>query len=241
MTGQPNVSDRFIAELARLIEAQLAVAVSVRESSPTASDGFLAMITSPRGELRIRFERSGANSLVRAMHPDTEPSDATTVDAVRALCQQTMVALNEAPEGLRVASVRASDAPSEGTGTAHLELLWGEDGQSLRVSVSSTIDNPVPAPQPSSRSRTLDVIMDIELPLVVRFGRTELPLKTLTSLGPGSVIELGRSPEEPVDILISNRVVARGEVVIVSGNYGVRIREVVSRAERARSMEGELV
>ena len=82
--------------------------------------------------------------------------------------------------------------------------------------------------------------MDIDLPLVVRFGRTEMPLKTLTALGPGSVIDLGRSPDEPVDVLISNRVVARGEVVIVSGNYGVRVRDVVSPAERARSLEAEL-
>jgi flagellar motor switch protein FliN/FliY len=92
----------------------------------------------------------------------------------------------------------------------------------------------------SDRSKTLDVIMDIDLPLVVRFGRTELPLKALTALGPGSVIDLGRSPDEPVDVLISNRVVARGEVVIVSGNYGVRVRDVVSPAERARSLEAEL-
>src|SRR5262249_14599677 len=89
------------------------------------------------------------------------------------------------------------------------------------------------------RSKTLDVIMDIDLPLVVRFGRTELPLKTLTALGPGSVIDLGRSPDEPVEVLISNRVVARGEVVIVSGNYGVRVRDVVSATERARSLETE--
>jgi flagellar motor switch protein FliN/FliY len=54
------------------------------------------------------------------------------------------------------------------------------------------------------------------------------------------VIDLGRSPDEPVDVLISNRVVARGEVVIVSGNYGVRVRDVVSPAERARSLEAEL-
>lgn len=89
---------------------------------------------------------------------------------------------------------------------------------------------------PSSEDR-LDVILDIELPLVVRFGRTELPLKILTRLGPGSVIDLARSPEEPVEVLVSNRVVARGEVVVVSGNYGVRILDVVSPTERIRSME----
>ena len=81
------------------------------------------------------------------------------------------------------------------------------------------------------------MILDIDLPLVVRFGRTELPLKTVTRLGPGSLIDLGRTPDEPVEILVSNQVVARGEVVIVSGSYGVRILEVVSARDRIRSME----
>jgi flagellar motor switch protein FliN/FliY len=86
-------------------------------------------------------------------------------------------------------------------------------------------------------SERIDVILDIDLPLVVRFGRTELPLKTVTRLGPGSLIDLGRTPDEPVEILVSGRVVARGEVVIVSGSYGVRILEVVSASDRIRSME----
>ena len=77
----------------------------------------------------------------------------------------------------------------------------------------------------------------IDLPVVVRFGYTELPIRTLTRIGPGSVIDLGRSPDDPVEILVSNRIVARGEVVIVGGNYGVRILEVASQSDRARSME----
>jgi flagellar motor switch protein FliN/FliY len=81
------------------------------------------------------------------------------------------------------------------------------------------------------------VILDIDLPVVVRFGHTELPIRALSRLGPGSVIDLGRSPDDPVEVLVSNRVVARGEVVIVGGNYGVRILDVASQSERARSME----
>lgn len=92
----------------------------------------------------------------------------------------------------------------------------------------------IPAAAGSDR---LDAILDIELPLVVRFGRTELPLRTLAHLGPGSLIDLGRSADDPVDLLVSNRVVARGEVVVVGGNYGVRVLDVVSPRERARSME----
>jgi flagellar motor switch protein FliN/FliY len=92
------------------------------------------------------------------------------------------------------------------------------------------------ANQPLDTSR-LDVILDIDLPVVVRFGRTDLPLRALTRLGPGSVIDLGRSPDEPVEVMVSNRVVARGEVVIVGGNYGIRIIDVVSPSERMPWME----
>ncbi len=93
-----------------------------------------------------------------------------------------------------------------------------------------------PSPEQSFDDR-IDVILDIDLPLVVRFGQTELPLRALTRLGPGSVIDLGRSPDDPVEVLVSNRVVAHGEVVIVSGSYGIRILDVVSQRERVRSME----
>lgn len=87
---------------------------------------------------------------------------------------------------------------------------------------------------PESR---IDVILDIDLPVVVRFGHTELPLRALTRLGPGSVIELGRSLDDPVEVMVSDRVIARGEVVVVGGNYGIRILDVVSTSERMRSME----
>ncbi|MEQ1759096.1 MAG: FliM/FliN family flagellar motor switch protein [Vicinamibacterales bacterium] len=83
----------------------------------------------------------------------------------------------------------------------------------------------------------LDAILDIDLPVVVRFGRTEMPLRAVTRIAPGSVIDLGRSPDDPVELLVSDRVVARGEVVVVGGNYGIRIVDVVSPSERMRSME----
>jgi flagellar motor switch protein FliN/FliY len=80
----------------------------------------------------------------------------------------------------------------------------------------------------------IGVILGIDLPVIVRFGRTELPIRTLCKLGPGSVIELGRSPDDPVEVLVGDRVVARGEVVIVGGNYGVRILEVITNPFRER-------
>jgi flagellar motor switch protein FliN/FliY len=93
-----------------------------------------------------------------------------------------------------------------------------------------------PAPAVPTNVDNLEVILDIELPLTVRFGRTEMTLQALTHVGPGSVIDLDRSPDEPVDVLINDKVIARGEVVVVAGNYGVRVTEVISAADRIRTL-----
>jgi flagellar motor switch protein FliN/FliY len=83
----------------------------------------------------------------------------------------------------------------------------------------------------------LDALLDIDLPLIVRFGMTDVPLRTAAALGPGSVIDLGRAPDDPVEVLVGNTVVARGEVVVVGGNYGVRVTALASTSERAQTVE----
>ena len=83
----------------------------------------------------------------------------------------------------------------------------------------------------------LDAVLDVDLPLVVRFGRAIMPLRTLADLGPGSVIDMGRSPDEPVELLVGERLIARGEVVIVGGNYGVRITELAGTRAQSSGLE----
>ena len=92
-------------------------------------------------------------------------------------------------------------------------------------------DGSTPA-APANDSR-LEAVLDVDLPLVVRFGVTSLPLRTLSSLGSGSVVDLNRAPEDPVDLLVGDRVIARGEVVVVDGQYGVRITELLTQARPA--------
>ena len=85
-------------------------------------------------------------------------------------------------------------------------------------------------------NRTLDLLLDVELPISVSFGRAHLPLKDVMKLTTGSIVELNRTISEPVDIIVNNCVIARGEVVVVEGNFGVRISEVISRQERLRTL-----
>jgi flagellar motor switch protein FliN/FliY len=82
------------------------------------------------------------------------------------------------------------------------------------------------------KSRTLDLLLDVELPVSVSFGRAQLPLKDVVKLTTGSIVELNRTIMEPVEVIVNNCVIARGEVVVVDGNFGVRIQQVISRQER---------
>ncbi len=83
----------------------------------------------------------------------------------------------------------------------------------------------------------MDMLLDVELPVSVSFGRTQLALKEVIKLSTGSIIELNRTITEPVEVIVNNCVVARGEVVVIEGNYGVRINQIVSRSERLRSFD----
>jgi flagellar motor switch protein FliN len=87
----------------------------------------------------------------------------------------------------------------------------------------------------SSSSRTFELLLDVALPVSVSFGRTELAVKDVLKLTTGSIVELNRSISEPVEIIVNNCIIARGEVVVVEGNYGVRINNIVSRKERLQT------
>jgi len=87
--------------------------------------------------------------------------------------------------------------------------------------------------KPKAPSGNLDLLMDVPLPVIVELGRTTMLVRDIMSLGPGSVIELEKAAGENVDILVNGRLIARGEVVVIEENFGVRIVEFVSSPEKA--------
>jgi len=98
---------------------------------------------------------------------------------------------------------------------------------------------PPPSKSPGDATQTshsIDLLLDVELPVSVSFGRAQLALKDVIKLTTGSIVELNRSVSEPVEVIVNNCVIARGEVVVVEGNFGVRIRQVISRQERLRTL-----
>jgi len=85
---------------------------------------------------------------------------------------------------------------------------------------------------PAGEQRRLDLLLDVPLELSVELGRTRMTIQDLLGLGPGSVIELDKIAGEALDILVNDRLVARGEAVVVNDKFGVRITDIVSQSER---------
>lgn len=82
----------------------------------------------------------------------------------------------------------------------------------------------------------MSLLYDIELDATLQFGSREMPLREVLALGPGDVVELDRHVSEPVDLVVGDRIVARGEVVVASGNFALRITEVATPQLRLESI-----
>ena len=82
----------------------------------------------------------------------------------------------------------------------------------------------------------VELLSDIELDATLQFGTREMALDEVLELGPGSVVELNREVSEPVDLVVGDRIVARGEVVVVNGNFALRIIEVATPQLRLESI-----
>ena len=85
-------------------------------------------------------------------------------------------------------------------------------------------------------ARNLDLLLDVEIPISVEVGRAQMSLDDVLRLVPGSVIALDKKAEEPVDLRVNGKLVARGEVVLVDDSYGLRITQIVDAAGRLESL-----
>lgn len=83
----------------------------------------------------------------------------------------------------------------------------------------------------------LDALMDVPVTLSVEIGRSKLPIKQLISLNQGSVVELERGVNEPLDLMVNGTLIARGEVVVVDGQFGLRLIDIVSPSERLKNLK----
>ncbi len=243
-----------------------AAAVAGNEPPPAGWTVACSLAGTLSGRVVLAIGDADATALARRlMGMDEDPAREAVLDTLGEIVGQAVGGLSQKPVAagakIRVGGPAVRGGTRPGTPPSVFDVAM-EDGTSLRFAAWAELEAseqlataPVqmpaaaapPPPPPASPARpsapvappgmeNLEVILDIELPLTVRFGRTEMTLQALTHVGPGSVIDLDRSPDEPVEVLINDKVIARGEVVVVAGNYGVRVTEVISAADRIRSL-----
>ena len=92
------------------------------------------------------------------------------------------------------------------------------------------------AVQVDAEGRNLELILDIPLRVTAELGRTKMPVSKLLELGQGSVIELNKLAGEPMEVYVNDKLIARGEAVVVNEKFGVRLTDIISPAERVEQL-----
>ena len=92
-------------------------------------------------------------------------------------------------------------------------------------------------PLQETEVRNLEMLLDIPLQVTVELGRTKRSVKEILSLAQGSIIELDKLAGEPVDIYVNSRLIAKGEVVVIDENFGVRVTDIISKSDRIHQLK----
>ena len=207
------------------------------------------------GTPRPVWEELGGRTLRAAGLEPVDPADARST--WMEMLGQALAALARAAGtllGQEVTCVQGCDGVPPAEAGAWSLIQYAEtDLPPIRLALSGALAERLrsPAPAPGepvpppaapetgafpAHGRTLDLLLDVELPISISFGRTQIPLKDVLKLTTGSIVELNRGVSEPVEVLVNHSLIARGEVVVIEGNYGVRIQQIASTEDRLRSL-----
>ncbi len=179
---------------------------------------------------------------------DSAPEDAQgatpSADEILAEAGAAEAESSESKDGVGV--VNEQDAPEADAEAAMLAMLeeLPEDGSGATpddinfgaASVSKAEFQQLSEPAGKPETQNIDMLLDVNLPVSIELGRTRMSISDILSLGPGSVVELNKLAGEPVDLLVNYKIVARGEVVVIDENFGVRITTLISPTERLKAL-----
>ena len=215
---------------------------------PTGHAQVLTMVIRLRGalsgELSLELARDGDNLLLSRLAGGS-PDDCCArwldlmKDTVNCLPKRAADAVTLA---FSVESYRMGETAALGAPIGRLELLEnGSRSATLNIVaddellISLEAFHPGASPTPfrsdpaTGKDPQLGRVIDVPLSVTLRFGQRTMRLREVLELNTGTLVELDRQVEEPVDLMLGERVIARGEVVIVDGNYGLRVTEIIER------------
>jgi flagellar motor switch protein FliN len=202
-----------------------------------------------RGEMTLRLPAASGTRLAQKFLQETEPPSAepsaqhkeALEELLRQIAGQAATALASAAGGEVQFHVAASAAPSWSSSAATCLYTRDEAGTpvTIEIQISAALaaalqpraeaqpaSAPAPPPAAASYERLRDVVLDVKL----RFGSRRMLLRDVLALSAGVVVELDNNLNSPVDLLLDGRLVAQGEVVVVDGNYGLRVTHVLDSA-----------
>jgi flagellar motor switch protein FliN len=128
----------------------------------------------------------------------------------------------DAEKEMKAALAQEAAAKEQNTAAKNQELTTSHSSQASRLD--------------TSHDQNLNRILDIPLVLSAQLGNTRMLIKDLLQLGPGSIVELDKLAGEPLEVLVNERLVARGEVVMVNEKFGIRLTDVISPTERVNKL-----
>ena len=253
MTGKVGwceFSRDFATEILNGLDRAEAPAWSAHEASAIdgvpADEAFackLAFSGSLTGECYLQIPVRYADKLSERCKGDVKKQD-RLFDAIASATASFARAQNGSYGDFAVECTRADDGPTDDFGhTARVALhddatvavVYTSANNELATAVASVLkrrailhEEGIDLAALFPHARNLNVVMDVELGVALRFGQRRLTLREVVELVSGSVVELDRQVDEPVELILDGKVIARGEAVVIDGNYGLRVTEAVT-------------
>ncbi|KAB7668649.1 flagellar motor switch phosphatase FliY [Bacillus sp. B1-b2] len=192
--------------------------------------------------LQISFAKSLVDGLLNPTNNEEEVSNISNVD------YNSVYEPKEPIQEPQATPHYSQGSQTSGNMTNMGEPVGRQQNQQQYFGSNNHTQGPPPSVQPAvfssfetvppmgTETKNLDMLMDIPLQVTVELGRTKRSVKEILELSSGSIIELDKLAGEPVDILVNNRLVAQGEVVVIDENFGVRVTDIVSQKDRLKKL-----
>lgn len=161
-----------------------------------------------------------------------------TLDTVKEIVAIMMgdTASASRPEAVNEGTVHATASTREVASTPHQEAKLHVVPQP-EVQVQKPVFAPIEDTPGRSQKRNLDLIMDVPLEFSVVLGKTKKTIQDVLALGTGSVVELNKLADEPLEVYVNGKLLAHGEVVVINENFGIRITQILSKEQRVKGLK----
>ncbi len=224
-TPPPELTDAHQSTIQEFISQMMsscATQFSEKVGNPVATTAPALSIVSSSNELQLP--------------PGAEVVKITYNMAIENLVSSRMYQILELPIASELTGSSVSVAP-QGQPVSQAPKMAPQSSPG-QVGISSVKFPPLGEGLPSGASGNISLLMDVPMTLTVELGRTRQFVKDILGFGEGSIIELDKLAGEPVDLLVNGKLIAKGEVVVIDENFGVRVTDIVSPAERLNKVQG---